>query len=416
MRFKKYYYKVISEGAAYGHIDHPFEDDNLTFGDMKEMIRKALQGDLKMVNEKTDGQNLMFTFKNGKIKFARNKSHIKDFGKNALSINELTDMFFGKGEVSKAFTYAAKDIENVISKLPPEKVKQMFNDGQKFMSIEIIYPKTENVIPYGLSMIVPHSLIQYDEKGNEIEENKESAKELVDIIQQANLDTQENFKFKYPEDIGDLRIVGHDNQLKKFIDDIDTMIENKGLNDENTLSDFKEEYWKEFIKNKLKEYNYDLSDDVIINLVKRWGLDEKSLKISDIKKQIDNKDFLDWVIQFDKTGVKEEQKKSIKPLETLFLKLGVTLLKNMNKFLTLNPDKATQKIKEKINKKIEEIKSSDSKEANKKLNRELERLKSVGGLNSIVPSEGIVFMYNGKMYKFTGVFAPINQILGIGKY
>jgi hypothetical protein len=40
-------------------------------------------------------------------------------------------------------------------------------------------------------------------------------------------------------------------------------------------------------------------------------------------------------------------------------------------------------------------------------------LKSIGGLDSIVPSEGIVFKYNGKTFKFTGAFAPINQITGL---
>ena len=52
----------------------------------------------------------------------------------------------------------------------------------------------------------------------------------------------------------------------------------------------------------------------------------------------------------------------------------------------------------------------------KKLNRlkvQLDRLNAIGGLDSIVPSEGIVFKYKGNTYKFTGAFAPINQITGL---
>ena len=52
----------------------------------------------------------------------------------------------------------------------------------------------------------------------------------------------------------------------------------------------------------------------------------------------------------------------------------------------------------------------------KKLNTlklQLDKLNKIGGLKSIVPSEGIVFKYNGKTYKFTGAFAPINQITGL---
>jgi hypothetical protein len=47
------------------------------------------------------------------------------------------------------------------------------------------------------------------------------------------------------------------------------------------------------------------------------------------------------------------------------------------------------------------------------LKHQLEKLEAIGGLSSIVPSEGIVFKYKGNTYKFTGSFAPINQILGL---
>ena len=47
------------------------------------------------------------------------------------------------------------------------------------------------------------------------------------------------------------------------------------------------------------------------------------------------------------------------------------------------------------------------------LKRQLEKFEAIGGSQAIVPSEGIVFKYKNKMYKFTGAFAPINQILGL---
>ena len=46
------------------------------------------------------------------------------------------------------------------------------------------------------------------------------------------------------------------------------------------------------------------------------------------------------------------------------------------------------------------------------LKAQLEKLNSIG-MNKIVPTEGIVFKYQGKTYKFTGAFAPINQITGL---
>ena len=44
---------------------------------------------------------------------------------------------------------------------------------------------------------------------------------------------------------------------------------------------------------------------------------------------------------------------------------------------------------------------------------QLEKFEAIGGVSSIVPSEGIVFKYQGKTYKFTGAFAPVNQITGL---
>ena len=49
----------------------------------------------------------------------------------------------------------------------------------------------------------------------------------------------------------------------------------------------------------------------------------------------------------------------------------------------------------------------------KKLKQQLEKLNSIGGLGKIVPVEGIVFKYKGNTYKFTGAFAPVNQIFGL---
>ena len=50
------------------------------------------------------------------------------------------------------------------------------------------------------------------------------------------------------------------------------------------------------------------------------------------------------------------------------------------------------------------------------LKKNLNKINSIGGTAAIVPSEGLVFKYKGKMYKFTGAFAPVNQIVGALKF
>ena len=51
-----------------------------------------------------------------------------------------------------------------------------------------------------------------------------------------------------------------------------------------------------------------------------------------------------------------------------------------------------------------------------KVEAELARLDRIGGIESIIPTEGIVFVYKGKTMKLTGTFAAINQLMGIIKY
>ena len=88
-------------------------------------------------------------------------------------------------------------------------------------------------------------------------------------------------------------------------------------------------------------------------------------------------------------------------------------MKNISDWLAVNPDKTVQRMKQKLDSSISNVrKGGDLKKLNT-LKLQLDKLKSIGGVDSIVPSEGIVFKYKGKTYKFTGAFAPINQITGL---
>jgi hypothetical protein len=58
--------ELITEGGAYGHMAHPFDDKDLTFKDLKNIIDMGLGGRLDRednVTEKLDGQNLMISWR-----------------------------------------------------------------------------------------------------------------------------------------------------------------------------------------------------------------------------------------------------------------------------------------------------------------------------------------------------------------
>ena len=157
--------EMLLEGGAAGHLAHPFEDEDLTFNDMREMINRGLIGGLDKeapVSEKLDGQNIAFSVRDGKVIFGRNKGHVRDGGANALDVKGIYNQFKGRGGIETAFVGAAEDLQSAVKKLSPEQIKNMFGNGSKFMSLEIILPETQNVIPYGRSVLVMHGTITYD--------------------------------------------------------------------------------------------------------------------------------------------------------------------------------------------------------------------------------------------------------------
>ena len=90
-------------------MNHPFDDKDLTFGDLKKIVDLGLQGKLDLEEtptEKTDGQNLMITLKKDKLLAARNKGQIKDKGKKAMDVVAVARKFQGRGDIKDAFVFA----------------------------------------------------------------------------------------------------------------------------------------------------------------------------------------------------------------------------------------------------------------------------------------------------------------------
>ena len=81
---------LLQCGGAYGHMHHPFDIEmNLTFGDLKNIVTKALTGDLETVREKCiSGDSIISTENNGDIAIANFVD--KKIEDKVLSYNEET--------------------------------------------------------------------------------------------------------------------------------------------------------------------------------------------------------------------------------------------------------------------------------------------------------------------------------------
>jgi len=413
--------ELLLMGGAYGHLSHPFDDKNLTFSDFKTLIINTLQGNLSSegaVTEKTDGQNIMISWKNNKLLAARNKGHIKNFGAGALDINGIKNMFAGRGDIEKAFVSAMFDLQTALKGLSKKQKDKIFAEGRKFMSLEVMYPKTTNVIPYDKALLQFHGTIEYDAAGTPQGEDRGSARMLAGMIKQINQNIQKTYSITQPFVANLPKVKDFSQRQSYFLGKLNKLKKEFDLKDTDTLSDYHQAYWYEYIFNGGKQTdNPNVTNNVMAGLLKRWAFFDKSYKIPQIKKDLkDYPKFLDWVLSTDKMDHAKLQKKHIRDWEVLFFELGAEVLKNMKDFIAANPDKAVQKMKKDLNTAIKQIKNAKDPKQMGLLKTQLDRLQALGGFKAIVPSEGITFVFKGKVYKYTGAFAPVNQILGILKF
>jgi len=406
--------ELLNEGGAYGHLQHPFDNKTLSFADLEEMISITINGAFNpsnFVQEKTDGQNLMFTWKDGSLRAARNKGHIKNFGEKSLSKLEIEQMFAGRGEIQIAFTEAVEDLESAIKSLSPKQQEKIFANGKKFMSVEVIYPKTQNVVPYGHSMLVFHGTNEYDETGELIGQDKGEAKMLAGMIKQINADVQGTFFIRGPLDLKLEALPDTSKKESYYKAALSKVMKSVNLSSTNTISDYVTEWWTKYLDDNFKDY----TPEAKAGLIKRLGHYDKSYAVKNMKADM-TPEQIQKVKDFESKEHKKISKDCIRPLEHLFLELGADVLTNVNDFLTAIPKEATEKMRAEIQATINDIKSSDSVENIEKLEKELHRIEASGGLDRLVPTEGITFVYKGQLYKYTGLFAPINQLSGILKF
>ena len=404
--------QYIVEGGASGHMNHPFDDMSLTFGDFKRMIISGLSGRLnfeEVPSEKTDGQNLWATVNNGEVLFARNKTEtIKP-----MSLQEFKQKFKDHPveNVRLTFSLAADDLSELLIKLSKKDQDDFFDKGRSFIVMELIYSKNPNVINYDIDVIQFHNITQTDGSGNVIGTDTKKAKTISAILDKVNANIGKTFSVIPPRELILRKSTDFSTDVLKFLGKLKTIQNEFNCSDTDTLLNYNEKKWAQIIDSKfpsLDVYNRDI-------LIKRWAWNDK--KQGDIRLlNITDKDQLDEIKKLDKEDSKKIYKKHIEPFEDLFLELGSVIIKNASNFVAANPEKEAIRLREYLNSVILDIKKSGTEDQIIKVQNELDRLNRIGGIDSIYPTEGIVYVYNNKTYKLTGTFAALNQLVGIIKY
>ena len=415
--------EMIEEGGGAGHMMSPWEAADMSFGKIRKFIWDSMSGKLENVTEKLDGQNLMVTVKNGDVYLARTQKQMRDGGELAIKWDEVAEKMPEKTPdfIKKAFQEAANDLQTVFTSSKTDWSK-LFKDGHLWLNIELLNPDTENVVPYGEFQLRIHNIREVDDMGKEVDVswdgpamNKvikevdavQSAGELdkIHLIKQTN---RVNF-----EKINDL-----ENIQEGIIRKMQSLMDENNLDDKNTIGDY--------LAAKIRTGLEDLLDDkqLIEDLVQRWAYGSKVKNIGAILKGQD-KHIADTVRTLDKKN-EDRIGKLLDPIIEIFSRVGIAVLQNLSGIAASNPESVSSGIRKKAEdamQKISEFVSKtdvkDQEDFDKKVNyleTQLRRIEQAGGLEGIAPVEGIVFDYDGKLFKMTGNYLPILKIINFFQF
>lgn len=394
-------------GGAAGHIKHPHENLNLTFRDLYDLVEFITIGKYREdedyisylnATEKLDGQQLSVSWINDRgLVVARNKGHVKKFGQDSLGREELAAKF-NEHICFDAFLNAYDSLDSVMLDLTYEQKHLIFENGGKWMSLEVIYPDTTNVIDYNKKLIFFHYTSRYDVTGKFLGLYHGDADKLFKMLP---IKKYGHYTFKAPiviktADISRLNI--------RFFNQIRDIYDTYDLNYLNTIGEYLEAHFSRILDRRLNFTDNTIKDKIL----RRFVYGDKSFTLTQAK-QIEG--LAEWIKKYEKEELLFELKYARRPLEKCFLELGTLLFHHTDnkQFLIKGNKKSTNIIVDRLREALEVVPITDQK-----LNHQIYLLEEIGLAvpDHIQATEGIVFHFKDEMYKLTGCFAPINQILG----
>ena len=394
-------------GGAAGHLNHPHDRRDLTFKDLKEIINRGIKGTLDkegLLNEKVDGLNLQITYKDGQIKAARNKSTIAQ----PLTAKELKLKFKDRDEIEDAFSLAIDDLVSAFGSLPRPFLNDFFKNGSRFLNLEILYPPIYNIIPYGKEPCIEFlNLTEYD-NGQAVNVVYDIVQKLGEVLKKNNKVNQKTFiltpvnkiKLSPPENADKLEA--------ELLNDLKKLQDEYKLKDSDTLLDYHVNWWEDYIKDNFPK----ISEQAAALLLNRWAKEDKSQRLLD--KFFDTDEDFQSAKIVDKEQQKILAKENEDKFEQIFLKLGTEVLKTGQNYLsTVTASEFQNEIGNRITELVKKLKEKEEK-AHALHN--LQKVKTLGGLPNLIPTEGVVFLYKGDLYKLTGLFSPLNKLLGFFRY
>lgn len=392
-------------GGAAGHIKHLHEEHDLTFTTIVEVLKRATIGTLKDVTEKLDGQALTFSW--DPVLGLRTARGLKDISAGGLTETELAGKFDGKPRVKEAFSTAHRMLTVAVNELTVSERTLIFGEElSNWFNVEVIDVQNLNVIRYSTSALVLHRnpvFIKQDKKVRRTVDEAASGRLCESIDRMDRAVSQFGWSLKGPVGV---KLHNIDRSfLMEFRGLLERELHRVGLNFDATIQD----YLRRRISHHVEQLS--LPDDVHLHVINRALEARGCLNLAELKRLCPNR--ARAIGQF--IDCSEQLVKQLRfPIELLIHRAAGEILSRIRSPLISDHPSAISAMRNDLQHSIELINATEDPEQIHLLNGHMHKL---GGLEEVTASiEGIVFPWDGRIFKLTGSFAPVNQILGILRY
>jgi len=397
-------------GGVAGHMSHLYDNPSLTFIKMKDIMATVSEGELE-AEEKVDGQNLFLSYSlaDGKARGARNKGNVKEGGMGAT---ELATKFAGRGNLERTFVEGFATFEKAVEALSDKEKLQIFGpNADIWYNAEVMDPGSRNVINYDNKTLKIHDRghFRFDrEVGEKADEDISPRLQILDraLGRMQTALGEEDFALARNAAI-ELQKLEDDVALKEAYSRLDRALGDAGVTDTDRVGTYVynriyhgiDGELSNEIKNDVVAYLMKLPQNIgLVNLKKKLTPEQK-LNLKDI---VDTKQLI--------------LKQAIEPIESIIHDFAVEILKSVQSVFIADNDAEVKRIRKELSVAVNAMieTGAEDPESMEILQFHLNKIKDMGKITT--PIEGVVFDYDGHTYKFTGNFAPLNQILGLFKY
>jgi cytidyltransferase-like protein len=385
---------------------------------MKEIFQAASNGELKGT-EKTDGQNLQLSYdiQTSTARAARNKGNIKSGGMDAAG---LAAKFGGRGALESAFNDAFAAFEEAVGRMSIEEREEIFGPNTNiYYNAEVQDPRAANLINYDLPTLTIHRVghNEYDREtgsatGRDVNKN---ARKLAAALERVQGEREEGRFHVQMNAIRRLEALSDDTAANLATARLEKVLSDAGISDNQTVG----EYMVSRVETAI-DAQVSLSDETKINLIKYMFKErnEEGQLLANKRTVFQNIPAEDagtrGAIQKVIVGARGIMTQAIAPVEEIVHDFSVEMLRGLHSAFILDNEAEVVRLRGETQRAIQAIEGSDSEEAMEILAKQMGKLKDVEGVSTA--AEGFVFDYEDVTYKFTGNFAPMNQLLGLFKY